>query len=103
MDVEITSAIERTLAGERAAFGLLVEAHGDGLVALLRQLLGNIEDARCHLKSGLLLVGLNGVPIIGSVLFLGILLAGVGATLLGYFGGAKALRPPVDRPATPAT
>ncbi len=47
-----------------------------------------------HVRGGVVLTAINAVPIIGTVLFIGILLTGVGASLLGYFarfgnGGSK--------------
>lgn len=44
-----------------------------------------VPDARLLLKGGLLLLAVNVVPIIGTMLCAGIVLAAVGATLLGYF------------------
>jgi hypothetical protein len=44
-----------------------------------------IPGPLAHIKGGLILCLANILPILGTLLFLGILLAGVGATLLGYF------------------
>lgn len=44
-----------------------------------------LPDARLLLKGGLLLLAVNAVPILGTVLFAGIVLSAVGATLLAYF------------------
>jgi len=63
---------------------------------------GEPPDARAQLKGGLLLVGLNAVPILGSILFFGILLAGIGATLLGYFSGMGSRLQRVAAPAEAA-
>ena len=49
--------------------------------------------ATAHIRGGLILVFMNAVVLLGSVLFFGILLGGVGAVLLSYFasiGGAAA-------------
>ena len=46
---------------------------------------GELPGARAHVKGGVVLTAVNAVPIMGTVLFLGILLAGVGASLLAYF------------------
>jgi hypothetical protein len=44
-----------------------------------------LPDVRLLLQGGLVLVAVNAVPILGTLLFVGILLAAVGASLLGYF------------------
>jgi len=61
------------------------------------QLASELPDPRAHIKGGILILAVNVVPIIGSVLFFGILLAGVGSALLSYFasfdGQSKAATP----------
>ncbi len=47
--------------------------------------LGELPGAGAHVRGGVVLTAINAVPIIGTVLFVGILLTGVGASLLGYF------------------
>ncbi len=42
----VVNAIDRCLAGDRAAYEELVASHSDELVGILRALLGNLEDAR---------------------------------------------------------
>jgi RNA polymerase sigma-70 factor (ECF subfamily) len=42
----LASAIERCVAGDRTAYAEVVAAHADGLVGLLRRLVGDLEDAR---------------------------------------------------------
>jgi len=42
----VVDAIDRCLAGDRAAYEELVLAHGDELVGILRAMLGNLDDAR---------------------------------------------------------
>lgn len=59
-----------------------------------------------HLRGGLILAATNIIPILGTIFFCGILLAGVGATLLGYFasmGGAVAAlaAPDKEKPSPP--
>lgn len=44
--MQLDHAIERCIAGDKAAFETVVAAHADALVGLLRRLLGNAEDAR---------------------------------------------------------
>jgi len=44
-----------------------------------------IPDLRQLLQGGLVLCAVNAVPILGTLLFAGVLLAAVGASLLGYF------------------
>jgi hypothetical protein len=65
-----------------------------------------LPDARLLLKAGLLLLAVNIVPFIGTMLFFGILLAAVGAALLGYFaklgGTLRAAAAPAGAPAGPA-
>ncbi|MBW2453906.1 MAG: sigma-70 family RNA polymerase sigma factor [Deltaproteobacteria bacterium] len=39
-------AIHRCLAGDRAAYAVVVRAHGDPLVGVLCRLVGNLDDAR---------------------------------------------------------
>lgn len=46
---------------------------------------GELPGARAHVKGGVVLTSVNAVPIMGSLLFVGILLASVGASLLAYF------------------
>ena len=61
-------------------------------------------DARAHVKGGLVLISLNVVPILGSILCFGILLSGVGATLLSYFSAFGPKQPAAAQapPAPPA-
>ena len=57
-----------------------------------------------HIKGGLLLVAVNIIPILGSIFFVGILLASIGATLLGYFasiGGAVNVAAPAEKEEEP--
>jgi len=44
-----------------------------------------LPGAAAHVKGGLLLVFMNGVPLLGSAVFIGILLAGFGSALVAYF------------------
>ena len=44
--MELTQAIERSMAGDRGAYEHVVVAHTQAVVGLLRRLLGNLEDAR---------------------------------------------------------
>ena len=44
-----------------------------------------IPDLRQLLQGGLVLCAVNAVPILGTLLFAGVVLAAVGASLLGYF------------------
>jgi hypothetical protein len=44
-----------------------------------------VPELRLLLQGGLVLVAVNAVPIVGTLLFAGILLAAIGASLLGYF------------------
>ncbi len=58
-----------------------------------------VPDLRQMLKGGLVLCGLNAVPILGTILFIGVLLSAVGASLLGYF---TKLEPPAKTTTAPA-
>ena len=42
---------------------------------------------RAALQGGVLLLAINAVPLLGTIVFVGMVLAGIGATLLGYFAG----------------
>lgn len=44
--MEITHAIARCRAGDKAAYAVVVAAYADRLVSVLQKLLGNLEDAR---------------------------------------------------------
>jgi len=44
-----------------------------------------------HIKGGLVLMAMNIILIVGNALFIGVLLAGIGATLLSYFTGVANL------------
>ncbi len=44
-----------------------------------------------HIKGGLVLMAMNIILIVGNALFIGVLLAGIGATLLSYFTGVASL------------
>ncbi len=61
-------------------------------------LVGELPGARAHVKGGVLLTAVNAVPILGSCLFFGILLTGIGASLLGYFAVFR--KAPKSAPAT---
>ena len=66
------------LVGLASAARLAAE-HLEGVVA------DGLPSPRAFVRGSMLLVGVNAVPVLGSALFLGILLAAIGATLLGYF------------------
>ena len=66
-------------------FGLACAARLMGQHLEPSLLAGELPGARAHVKGGILLTAVNAVPILGSCLFFGILLAGIGASLLGYF------------------
>lgn len=52
-----------------------------------------------HIKGGLVLMAMNIILIVGNALFIGVLLAGIGATLLSYFTGVASLPPaPGEKP-----
>jgi len=58
---------------------------------------GELPSARAHVKGSVLLLAINGVPLLGTLLLLGIMAAGVGAALLSYFA-AFAVAPAPDAP-----
>ena len=58
-----------------------------------------IPDLRQMLKGGLVLCAVNAVPILGTLLFIAVLLGAVGASLLGYF---TKLDPAAKMPSAPA-
>ena len=47
-----------------------------------------LPSAWAHIKGGLVLMAVNIVVLVGNIFFIGLLLAGAGATLLSYFAGA---------------
>jgi hypothetical protein len=52
------------------------------------QLIGDdLPSTWAHIKAGIILMAMNVILIVGNVLFVGIFLSGVGATLLSYFAG----------------
>ncbi|MBW2523634.1 MAG: hypothetical protein JRI23_05640 [Deltaproteobacteria bacterium] len=61
-----------------------------------------LPDARLLLKGGLLLAAVNAVPLLGTMLFAGIVLAAVGATLLGYFTKPVGSVRPAATPESPS-
>ena len=66
---------------------------------------GELPGARAHVKGGMVLTAVNAVPIMGSVLFVGILLTGIGASLLAYFArfsGPVAASSEPGKPSEPA-
>jgi len=71
--------------GFLAQFALACAARLVGQYLEPSLLAGELPGARAHVKGGVLLTAVNAVPILGSCLFLGILLTGIGASLLGYF------------------
>lgn len=58
-----------------------------------------LPSLRVVVPAGLLLLALNAVPVLGTVLFVAIVLAALGATLLGYF--VKAPKPAMAGAAAP--
>jgi hypothetical protein len=66
-------------------FGIAASVRFAGRVLDPTALDDELPDPRLLLKGGLLLLAVNAVPFLGTILFVGILLSAVGATLLGYF------------------
>jgi hypothetical protein len=85
-----------------ALFGIAIAVRLAGRIIDPTTLEDELPDARLLLKGGLLLLALNVVPFIGTMLFAGILLAAVGATLLGYFARLTARAQPVAVTTAPA-
>jgi vacuolar-type H+-ATPase subunit I/STV1 len=85
-----------------ALFAIAVAVRLAGRVLDPTTLDDELPDARLLLKGGLLLLAINAVPFIGTMLFAGILLAAVGATLLGYFTSRTGARRPLAPAAAPA-
>ena len=77
------------LFGLAAAIRLLGQHVGSGSST-------ELPSAGAHVTGGVVLMALNVVPIVGSLLFIGLLLAGIGAASLRYLaavraGGSKAI------------
>jgi hypothetical protein len=87
-----------------AMFGLAAATRLAGRIVDQHVMVDDLPPLRTLLVAGLLLAGLNAVPLLGTMLFAGIVLAAVGATLLGYFSrrtrGATAKTSATDAPAT---
>lgn len=91
------------VAGTEGLPVLVLFAYGSGLAmfaasAAVRLAADTVEatptldepmTARAAVSGGLLLVFMNALLVLGSVLFFGILLAGVGAALLSYFASVR--------------
>ena len=71
--------------GGLVLFGIAAAVRFAGRVLDPTALDDELPDPRLLLKGGLLLLAVNAVPFLGTILFVGILLSAVGATLLGYF------------------